>query len=100
VRAGAQGREVDAASRVAIEAAGLGSAYGHGLGHGVGLEVHELPTLRPESTDTLAIGNVVTVEPGLYLTGLGGCRIEDLVIVTEGGCEILTGYTKQLVTVA
>jgi Xaa-Pro aminopeptidase len=99
VRAGEHGRDVDAASRVGIEAAGLGEAYGHGLGHGVGLEVHELPNLRPESGDTLAPGNIVSVEPGLYLPGVGGCRIEDLVVVTEDGCEILTHFTKELVTV-
>ena len=69
VRAGAFGPDVDAASRVAIAEAGLADAYGHGLGHGVGLDIHEAPNLRPESTDTLAVGNVVTVEPGLYLTG-------------------------------
>jgi Xaa-Pro aminopeptidase len=100
VRAGAHGSAVDAASRVAIEAAGLSGAYGHGLGHGVGMEVHEAPVLRPESTDPLARGNVVTVEPGLYLPGVGGCRIEDLVVVTEDGCEILTSFTKDLVTVS
>jgi Xaa-Pro aminopeptidase len=99
VRAGAHGRDVDAASRVAIEGAGLGEAYGHGLGHGVGMEVHEAPVLRPESNDTLVAGNVVSVEPGLYLPGVGGCRIEDLVVVTESGCEILTSFTKDLVTV-
>jgi Xaa-Pro aminopeptidase len=100
VRAGAHGRDVDAASRVAIEAAGLGEHYGHGLGHGVGMEVHEAPTLRPESEDVLAPGNVVSVEPGIYIPGVGGCRIEDLVAVTEDGCEILTHFTKELVTVA
>ena len=99
VRAGAHGRDVDAASRVAIETAGLGESYGHGLGHGVGLEVHEAPVLRPESSDVLVAGNVVSVEPGLYLPGVGGCRIEDLVVVTEDGCEILTSFTKDLVTV-
>ena len=83
-----------------IEEAGLGERYGHGLGHGVGLEVHEAPTLRPESEDVLEPGNVVSVEPGLYLPGIGGCRIEDLVAVTENGCEILTRFTKDLVTVA
>ena len=97
---GAHGRDVDAASRVAIEAAGLGEHYGHGLGHGVGLEVHEAPTLRPESDDVLEAGNVVSVEPGLYLPGVGGCRIEDLVAVTEDGCEILTHFTKDLVTLS
>jgi len=100
VRPGRQGREVDADSRVGIEAAGLGEAYGHGLGHGLGLEVHESPTLRPESGDVLEPGNVVSVEPGLYLPGVGGVRIEDLVVVTDGGCEILTHFTKELVTVA
>ncbi len=99
VRPGAHGREVDAASRVAIEAAGLGAAYGHGLGHGVGMEIHESPALRPESDDVLEVGNVVTVEPGIYLTGVGGVRIEDLVAVTEDGCERLTSFTKELITV-
>src|SRR5581483_4998383 len=75
VRPGAAAREADAASRVAIAAAGLGERYGHGLGHGVGLDVHEAPALRPESGDTLEAGNVVTVEPGIYLPGLGGVRI-------------------------
>ncbi len=98
VRAGASGRDIDAASRTAIAEAGLAESYGHGLGHGVGLEVHEAPTLRPESADVLAAGNVVTVEPGLYLPGVGGCRIEDLVVVTEDGCEILTSFTKDLLT--
>jgi Xaa-Pro aminopeptidase len=98
-RPGAHGRDVDAASRVAIEAAGLGDAYGHGLGHGVGLEIHEGPVLRPESEDTLQPGNVVTVEPGIYLPGDLGIRIEDLVVVTEDGCERLTEFTKEPLTV-
>ena len=100
VRAGVSGQEVDAASRIAIAEAGLADAYGHGVGHGVGLEVHEAPTLRPESEDVLVTGNVVTIEPGLYRPGLGGCRIEDLVVVTDDGCEILTHFTKDLVTLA
>lgn len=100
VRPGASGREVDAASRLAIEEAGLGWAYGHGLGHGVGLDIHEAPVLRPESDDVLEVGNVVTVEPGLYLPGVGGCRVEDLVVVTESGCERLTTVRKDLVVVA
>ncbi len=98
VRAGATGKEVDAASRVAIAAAGLGEAYGHGLGHGVGMDVHEDPTLRPESPDTLVARNVVSVEPGVYLPGIGGCRIEDLVVVTDEGCEIMTHFSKDIVT--
>jgi Xaa-Pro aminopeptidase len=100
VRAGARGSDVDAASRTAIAEAGCGESYGHGLGHGVGLEIHEAPTLRPESADVLAAGNVVTVEPGLYLPGVGGCRIEDLVVVTDDGCEILTSFTKDLLVLA
>jgi Xaa-Pro aminopeptidase len=100
VSPGVRGRDADAASRVPIEAAGLGWAYGHGMGHGVGLQVHEGPTLRPESEDTLVSGNVVSVEPGIYLPGEGGVRIEDLVLVTEGGRERLTQFTKELVTVS
>jgi Xaa-Pro aminopeptidase len=100
VRAGVTGVDADAAAREKIEAAGLGEKFGHGLGHGVGLEVHEAPRLSRESTDTLAAGNVVTVEPGVYLEGLGGIRIEDLVIVTDGEPEILTSPTKNLVTVS
>jgi Xaa-Pro aminopeptidase len=100
VRAGVHGRDVDAVSRVAVEAAGLGEHYGHGLGHGVGLDVHEAPVLRRESEDTLAPGNVVSVEPGIYLPGIGGVRIEDLVLVTENGAERLTRFGKELVTVA
>lgn len=96
---GVAGRDADAASRVAVDAAGLGAAYGHGLGHGVGMEVHEGPVLRPESTDTLHPWNVVTVEPGIYLKGLGGVRIEDLVVVTDDGCERLTTVAKELTIV-
>jgi Xaa-Pro aminopeptidase len=100
VQSGAAGKDVDAVSREPIERAGWGEKYGHGLGHGVGLLVHEAPTLRPESEDVLEPGNVVTVEPGIYLEGEGGVRIEDLVVVTETGCEILTQFTKELVTVS
>jgi Xaa-Pro aminopeptidase len=99
VRAGVSGVDADAAARNVIEEAGFGEAFGHGLGHGVGLVVHEEPALRRESTDVLEPANVVSVEPGIYLSGLGGVRIEDLVIVTDDGAEVLTPFTKELVTV-
>jgi Xaa-Pro aminopeptidase len=97
---GVHGRDADAASRAPIEAAGLGWAYGHGLGHGVGLQIREGPVLRPESTDVLQSGNVVSVEPGIYLPSEAGVRIEDLVLVTANGAERLTQFTKELLTVA
>jgi Xaa-Pro aminopeptidase len=98
VRPGASGPGVDAAARDRIDAAGFGDAFGHGLGHGVGLLVHEDPRLAQESRSTLEVGNVVTVEPGIYLSGLGGIRIEDLVVVTDDGPEILTNFPKDLRT--
>jgi Xaa-Pro aminopeptidase len=99
VRAGVTAVEADAAARARVEAAGLGRSFGHGLGHGVGLDVHEAPRLSRESGDTLAAGNVVTIEPGIYLEGVGGIRIEDLAIVRDAAAEVLTGFTKELVTV-
>jgi Xaa-Pro aminopeptidase len=99
VRAGVPGRDVDAAARAVITDAGYGESFGHGLGHGLGLLVHEAPALRPEWEEVLAAGNVVTVEPGIYLSGVAGVRIEDLVVVTEDGCEVLTSFPKELLTV-
>jgi Xaa-Pro aminopeptidase len=99
IRPGTAAHDADGAARRVIEDAGFGDAFGHGLGHGVGLKVHELPYLNAESEETLASGNVVTCEPGIYLAGRGGIRIEDLVIVTDDGPEILTTSTKELVTV-
>jgi Xaa-Pro aminopeptidase len=98
VRAGASARDLDAIAGREIEEAGIAEVL-HGLGHGVGLQIHELPVLSKTSDETLAVGNVVTVEPGVYLPGLGGVRIEDLVIVTKGGTEVLTPFSKDLVEV-
>ena len=96
IRAGAGAREVDGVARAVIEAGGHGEHFGHGLGHGVGSEIHEAPRLSMRSEDTLQGGNVVTVEPGVYLPGRFGVRIEDLVVVTDQGCEILTSLDKAL----
>jgi Xaa-Pro aminopeptidase len=99
VRPGPEGREVDAVARRMIEDAGHGEHFGHGLGHGVGLEVHEAPRLARSAEAPLVAGNVVTVEPGVYLPGRGGVRIEDLVVVTDDGHSVISGTTKDLVYV-
>jgi Xaa-Pro aminopeptidase len=91
---GRTGRQVDEAARAYLNEAGFGAYFGHGLGHGVGLETHEAPRLAPEAETVLAPGMVVTVEPGLYLPGLGGVRIEDLCFVTEEGAEIVSTADK------
>jgi Xaa-Pro aminopeptidase len=100
IRAGMTGVEADALARDPIEAAGYGGNFGHGLGHGVGLEVHEAPNLSPHSKDTLAAGQVVTIEPGIYLEGESGVRIEDLAVVREDGVDVLTSFPKSLITVS
>jgi Xaa-Pro aminopeptidase len=99
VRPGAACREVDAFARERIEEAGHGERFGHGLGHGVGLEVHELPTLSRAGEGELRAGNVVTVEPGVYVPERFGVRIEDLVVVDDSGRDVLSGFPKELVTV-
>ena len=99
VRGGADCAAVDRVARERIEAAGHGERFGHGLGHGVGLEVHEEPRLTKSAEGRLQPGNTLTVEPGVYLPGEFGVRIEDLVAVGDDGCEILTGVSKELVSV-
>jgi Xaa-Pro aminopeptidase len=100
LRAGVTGRDGDAAARRVVEESPFAGTFGHGLGHGLGLDIHEAPRLSTESADTLAAGNVVTVEPGVYLPGRFGIRIEDDVIVTEHGIENPVQFTKELVTVS
>jgi Xaa-Pro aminopeptidase len=99
IRVGAAGKEVDAVAREMISEAGHGDHFGHGLGHGVGLEVHESPRLATTSEDELREGNAVTVEPGIYLPGRFGVRIEDLVVVTGDGYRNLSGTSKELTIV-
>jgi Xaa-Pro aminopeptidase len=99
MRAGIAGVDADAAARRVVDATSFAGTFGHGLGHGLGLEIHEAPRMSTESADTLATGNVVTVEPGIYLEGRAGIRIEDNVAVTDGGIENFTGFRKDLVTV-
>lgn len=97
VRVGVRGVEVDAAARAVIHDAGYGERFSHGLGHGVGLEIHEGPSLAAESDDVLPQAAVVTVEPGIYVPGLGGVRIEDMVEVTSDGCRVLGTSTRELI---
>jgi Xaa-Pro aminopeptidase len=99
VRPGPEGREIDAIAREIITAAGHGEHFGHGLGHGVGMDIHEAPRLAHTAETRLAAGNVVTVEPGIYVPGRGGVRIEDLVVVTEDGRDVMSGTSKALTVV-
>jgi Xaa-Pro aminopeptidase len=96
VRPGAKATDVDAAARGLIENAGFGQHFGHGLGHGIGLEVHESIRLSSISKDVLEPGMVFTIEPGIYLEGWGGVRIEDNVLVTQDGCEVLSTLPRDL----
>ena len=97
VRSGWAGKDVDAVSRAVIADAGYGENFGHGLGHGVGLDIHEEPTLSMRGTVELKDGMVVTVEPGIYKYGLGGVRIEDMVVVSGEVPRILTEATKEMI---
>jgi len=96
IRAGLPAIDADRAARRVVEDSPFAGTFGHGLGHGLGLDVHELPRMSTETNDVLAVGNVVTVEPGVYLPGELGVRIEDLVVVRDGGVQILSGFTKEL----
>jgi Xaa-Pro aminopeptidase len=91
--------EVDLAARDVIGTYDLVDRFTHGLGHGVGLDVHEIPTVGPRSTCSLRAGNVITVEPGVYVAGLAGVRIEDLVLVEESGHRLLTSAPKGLIEI-
>lgn len=97
VAPGVSARDVDAAAREVVADAGLATAFVHGTGHGVGLEIHESPRIFARSEETLAAGMVVTLEPGVYLPGLGGVRLEDMVLVTADGCDTLTTSPRQMV---
>ena len=92
-----QCKEVDSAARDYINEMGYGEYYTHGTGHGLGLEIHTSPRFSPHSDQILEKNNVMTIEPGIYLSGWGGVRIEDDVIIGDKGCEILNKTTKDLV---
>jgi Xaa-Pro aminopeptidase len=100
IRPGVPLREIDAVARDYIVEQGFGDYFGHGLGHGVGLEVHEFPTVSPRSEDVAEEGMVFTIEPGIYIPELGGVRIEDMVLVTADSCRTLTRLNKNLLVLA
>ncbi|MBI5328391.1 MAG: aminopeptidase P family protein [Deltaproteobacteria bacterium] len=97
VRPGVKASYIDFVARDFIKKSGYGKYFGHGTGHGVGLEVHEWPNISPYNNDVVEEGMVFTIEPGIYIPGWGGVRIEDMILVTRGGCEILTKMSKEMV---
>jgi Xaa-Pro aminopeptidase len=99
VKPGVRLAEIDAAARNHINQSGHGEHFGHGTGHGVGLAVHEWPAVGKDSQDVAEVGMVFTIEPGIYIPGWGGVRIEDMVLVTPDGCEVLTAIPKGLMIV-
>ncbi len=99
VRSAVLSKKIDAIARKHIQSRGYGKYFGHSLGHGVGLEIHELPRVAPKSKEKLNIGNVITIEPGIYIPQKFGVRIEDTVIVREQSCEILTSSSKELIII-
>lgn len=97
-KAGLPGKEIDAAARTVIEEAGYGAYFGHSFGHSLGIEIHEGPNFAPSEERIMPAGAVVSAEPGIYLPGKFGVRIEDVIVLREGGCEILTKAPKELIT--
>jgi Xaa-Pro aminopeptidase len=97
IRPGMTGREADAIARDHIRAEGYGDFFGHSLGHSIGLDNHEFPLLSPFDETVLEAGMVTTVEPGVYVPDVGGVRLEDMVVITESGCEVITRSRRELV---
>lgn len=98
-RAGIKCRDLDALARDYIKSKGYGPYFVHGLGHGLGNKVHQLPCINSASKDSLKAGQVITIEPGIYIKGWGGIRLEDVILITEGGCRNLTTFTKEIIVI-